>query len=239
MTFTAAQDGVEPARVAVTGDHATDFVIARDGCGGASLARGESCTVDIRFAPSAAGARTAAVHVVGATRTAISPEVPLTGTGGALPQGPKGDQGTKGDTGAPGIIGQQGVAGPQGPSGAQGTPGAQGVPGLPGATGAQGAAGAKGDPASATCRLTRGRSLRVTCAVSDEAATSRRVRVSLTKNGRTYATGTVRGTRTSLASFRRRAIRPGGYTLRIGSGKKVTKLRVQVTRAGTVKAARR
>jgi hypothetical protein len=51
--------------IATTGDAADDFLITGDGCTGQVVAAGgaASCTVRLRFAPSAAGARTAALRV--------------------------------------------------------------------------------------------------------------------------------------------------------------------------------
>lgn len=48
---------------ALTGAQAADFVVTRDTCEGQALALNASCVIDVRFAPTAAGPRQAAVTV--------------------------------------------------------------------------------------------------------------------------------------------------------------------------------
>lgn len=74
-----AQNGVT-----VTGPNAADFVITfNDGCAGA-LAPNASCSVQVKFTPSALGARQASLSF--ATNAAGNPnQVPLTGTGTPVP----------------------------------------------------------------------------------------------------------------------------------------------------------
>jgi hypothetical protein len=78
-------DDRSPIRIAsvrVTGEHAADFALAPGSCAsGTLLAVGESCTLAVRFAPSAPGERRATLEIDdGSLRT-----VPLRGTGGAVP----------------------------------------------------------------------------------------------------------------------------------------------------------
>ncbi len=73
--------------VALTGDHAGEFAVGVDSCGGVRLAPGGSCTVDIRFAPIAAGARRATVTLYEGDNILRSPHTAtLLGRGaGGLP----------------------------------------------------------------------------------------------------------------------------------------------------------
>jgi hypothetical protein len=65
-----------------------DFATAHDGCTGTDLAAGASCTFDVSFTPSAAGARNATVTVDGATLGNPYPTLTLSGLGSALPASP-------------------------------------------------------------------------------------------------------------------------------------------------------
>jgi hypothetical protein len=67
--------------VAVTGAQADDFLVTRDGCSGASVRSDgvDACAVNLRFAPSDAGARTAALRLRLAGGGTF--DVPLSGTG--------------------------------------------------------------------------------------------------------------------------------------------------------------
>ncbi|HEY4096942.1 MAG TPA: choice-of-anchor D domain-containing protein, partial [Baekduia sp.] len=68
------------AAVATTGAAADDFLVTGDACTGASVRSGgaDACTVRVRFAPTAVGTRTAALHLRYAGGTL---DVPLTGNG--------------------------------------------------------------------------------------------------------------------------------------------------------------
>ena len=97
---------VNVSRVVVQGTHPDDFIKSSDSCTGA-IAQLDTCSVGVRFAPEAVGARSAtlAIH----SNDAASPHtVTLSGTGSAAPVGPPGQDG---DDGAPG---PQGTGGPQG-----------------------------------------------------------------------------------------------------------------------------
>lgn len=64
----------------IGGTNAADFSISSDTCTMAVLAPGQSCAVDVRFAPTAAGARSASLIV--ASNAPSSPDsIPLTGNG--------------------------------------------------------------------------------------------------------------------------------------------------------------
>jgi virginiamycin B lyase len=93
-----------------------DFVIGSNSCLG-SIAPGESCQLQVSFAPGGQGARSATL-LIASNDNANSPlSVPLSGTGGNLPQGPQGLQGSQGP---PGTMGTQGPTGAQGPAGPAG-----------------------------------------------------------------------------------------------------------------------
>jgi hypothetical protein len=91
--------------VQVSGSAADDFVVLRDGCSGAALDPGTTCTFDVRFAPTPTGARAATLTVLGTTLGNPYPTIALTGIGAGLSTGAAG---TAGPTGAAGPIGQRG-----------------------------------------------------------------------------------------------------------------------------------
>lgn len=82
-----------------------DFLISSDGCSLATQWIGDSCTIGIRFGPSAGGSRAATLSI-----PSDDPAGPLTvglsGTGGSLPQGPQGPPGPQGLQGPPGPPGR-------------------------------------------------------------------------------------------------------------------------------------
>jgi hypothetical protein len=183
-----------------------DFAIAGEDCRGETLEPDESCPVAVRFAPSAAGARSALLTVAVAGSTA-SPGLALVGAGGALPAGP------------PGWPGPGGADGPSGAAGADGPAGVPGAAGPSGARGAQGRRGARGPAGRAvrvTCRASGGR-LRcraVTAAGKSRVAAGAAAR--LTRAGRLWARGPLgdlRATRQLRAGRYRLAVRHRGRWL--------------------------
>jgi virginiamycin B lyase len=228
--LTVRNDGPGPLhvrRVAVTGAQHDDFLISSDDCSQATLPVGGSCTVDLRFGPSATGAR-AATLTVPSDDPAGSLGVPLTGVGGALPAGPTGPAGPAGTpgtpgpagpAGTPGALGPAGTPGMQGPAGGQGpagAPGADGSPGPAGAPGAQGPAGPQGErgrDAAVTCKLKRRGRARVICTVK-LATVAGKIHWRLVKNGHVYRRGTARASRHS-ATIRLPHLARGRYALRI------------------------
>ena len=63
-TVTLTNDGssrLRPGSLGFGGDHAADYSVVSSSCTAATLLVGESCTATVRFAPSAAGLRTATV----------------------------------------------------------------------------------------------------------------------------------------------------------------------------------
>jgi hypothetical protein len=84
-----------------------DFLVDGGGCV-APIGPGLACTLQVRFAPSAAGDRTGELRVV-STDTSGPKTIGLSGTGVAVTaaaQGPKGDPGPAGAPGAPGAAGR-------------------------------------------------------------------------------------------------------------------------------------
>jgi hypothetical protein len=92
-----------------TGSDPQDFFVTSNSCLGA-IAPAASCAITVAFAPHAPGTRTAMLSI--SSNDPASPaSVPLSGTGGLLPQGPVGPTGPKGATGATGPRGPRGRSG--------------------------------------------------------------------------------------------------------------------------------
>jgi hypothetical protein len=89
---------VHISRAQVSSGNFDDFLISYDTCSGMTLWPGGTCTIDVRFGPSATGARSATLTVTG-NDPAGPMSIALTGTGGALPQGTQGTQGPAGSNG--------------------------------------------------------------------------------------------------------------------------------------------
>ncbi len=82
----------------VTGPASDDFLISADTCSGARLPIGAACMIDVRFGPSVSAQRGAIVTFT-SNDIAAPLLIPVSGTGGALPQGPSGPQGQPGKNG--------------------------------------------------------------------------------------------------------------------------------------------
>lgn len=137
----------------VEGANADDFLVSSQSCTRGTVAPGASCTVSIRFAPSAADAVASAELVLDANTTADVHRVGLTARSGGLPIGQPGEPGFDGSDGldgrdgadgATGADGSRGPAGPAGPAGSNGYNGYDGHDGAPGPQGARGPAGRTG-----------------------------------------------------------------------------------------------
>jgi hypothetical protein len=198
----------------VSGD-IDDFLLTSDGCSGTTVVSGTgsatpSCSVRVRFAPSVAGARSAALRIVSDGMNSTL-DVTITGTGGAPgagtpgPAGDKGDAGTAGATGATGATGVNGTAGPAGPDGSAGP------------IGPRGKAGKDGRDAICTVKRAK-RTPKVTCKLVSSAAG--KARATLTRQGKIYARGTV----ASLRATRKLGV--GVYTLRWGGRAVAVRVRV-------------
>ena len=148
---------LRPTRARITGEAASDFLIASETCTGEVVRPGNACAVQVRFSPESVGSRD--VTLVLDSNSSQRDTVRLTGsgadapagstgpTGPAGPAGPAGGSGPAGQTGPAGSngpAGQAGPAGPAGPSGNDGSAGAAGAPGADGSTGPQGPTGPAG-----------------------------------------------------------------------------------------------
>lgn len=195
VTVTAGSEELRIHNVQPSGADASDFIVTADECTGETLQPAETCTVLVRFAPSAEGPRPASLIVHAANFTGL--EIPLSGEGGQLPSGEKGTQGEPGKQGSQGVPGLQGPLGPKG------------EPGLLGSKGAKGARGPAGLNARVSCRLADNHH-KISCSVKLYGKTVKdSSQAWLTKGGRTYARGT-------LASLRPSRVTPSGaYTLRL------------------------
>ncbi len=114
QSLTVTNNGSAPlvvSGVLLGGSDPGDFLI--DNQCQQPVAVGTSCTVGVRFAPQAAGARSATLTLLTNAQTAPG-SVALTGTGGSLPQGPAGQTGATGAMGATGATGATGRPGPAG-----------------------------------------------------------------------------------------------------------------------------
>jgi hypothetical protein len=186
--------------VSITGTDPADFLVAANTCDTAVAAAG-TCFLDVRFAPQAAGARSATMAFDTNAPAGVLP-VALSGTGGSLPVGPQGATGPDGAAGPQGTPGPQGTAGP---NGAQGPAGGQGP------AGAQGPAGPRGRDVVITCKPGKVRNgrLRITCRVRYVAGSAR---VVLRRGKRTVASGAVRRGAARLTA-RGRVVKSGNYKL--------------------------
>ena len=131
VTVTAGSEALQIHNVQPSGADASDFIVTADECSGETLQPAETCTLLVRFAPSAEGLRSASLTVHAANATGL--EIPLSGEGGQLPAGEKGAQGEPGKQGSQGLPGQQGPLGFKGKTGAHGSKGAKGARGPAGA----------------------------------------------------------------------------------------------------------
>jgi hypothetical protein len=193
MTVTGGDVPLKITRIARTGADRGEFLLSDDTCSGQTLAHNDSCTVDVRFAPTSPGAKSATLSIT--DNTASAGATTLSGTGGDLPTGPVGPIGPIGPAGTAGTAGPVGPIGPIGPAGTAGTAGPLGTAGAKGPTGARGPRGATGPSTTVTCKVTKTTStkkIKVTCTVKTKKAATAR----LTSNGRTIARRTLKaGTR--------------------------------------------
>lgn len=224
VTLTNGSETTSINGLSLGGAAPDDFAIGNDGCSGATLAPGASCTFDVRFTPSQAGVRSATVTVAGATIGNSYPTLTLTGVGSGLQASP---------------------VGPSTPS----TPSTPAAPAAPtGATGSSGAderaGGAAGQVELVTCRTVSSVKGHPARKVKVQRCTARRVSgsVTFTATGATahaaisrgrvvYASGlaTSRGTgRWQLLIHKQRALRPGLYTLMLRTRHGVSRASLRV-----------
>jgi hypothetical protein len=99
-TLTVFSTGDRPLhvrRVATAGAAGDDYLITGDRCTGEAVTPGGSCTLTVRFAPTAQGDREANLEI--ASDAPATTTIDLIGAGGALPAGPPGPVGPSGPPG--------------------------------------------------------------------------------------------------------------------------------------------
>ena len=197
-------------RAALSGANPGDYVV-QNRCQ-APVSPAGSCVLAVRFAPQAAGPRAASLTLQ--TNAATQPPpVTLSGTGGALPEGP---------------------AGPQGDTGAVGATGVGGAPGAAGAIGPQGLAGKNGVVRLVTCRTVRRNGRRrkrcTTKNVSGPVTLTTPARAVIARRGVVYATGSAvrAGNGWRLMVTGRRTIAPGRYTLALRARGVTRRTRIRI-----------
>jgi hypothetical protein len=194
VSNTAGEIALRISSVKVVGSGSDDFIKMTDGCDGATVAPNGSCSVNVRFAPTATGSRAAVLRIT--DNAPGSPhDVSLSGNGSAAP------------TTGPGPAGQNGADGATGPAG---------PPGPMGATGPVGPRGPRGRDPKVSCKLRKKKGkTRIVCTVTFVAAARARAVARLTRHGRTYAHGslTVGRTRPTLRLHTLRALRAGTYRM--------------------------
>jgi hypothetical protein len=198
LSNTAGDIALKVSSVRVVGTNSDDFIKTTDTCEQATIAPDQSCAVNVRFAPTATGSRSAVLRIT--DNAPGSPhDVSLSGTGSAAPTtGP----------GPPGQDGATGLAGPVGPAGPTG---------MTGAAGLAGPTGPRGRDASVRCRIRKSKKGKITvvCAVTLAAPARSRAVARLTKHGRVYARGaaTVGRAQSTVRLRPLRALHPGRYRL--------------------------
>jgi hypothetical protein len=157
QTVTITNTGTAPLLISQVESAASDFLLT-DHCYN-EIEPGESCTVDVRFAPQEETTVASTLNIYSNDNTTLPRiEVTLKGKGGPPPTGKTGAAGPTGPTGATGETGtngETGAAGAKGETGATGASGAKGETGATGPTGTKGetgAAGAKGETGAAGAR---------------------------------------------------------------------------------------
>jgi hypothetical protein len=101
QTLDIANEGTAPlvlSGLTFGGQDPQDFLVSSNGCLG-EIAPGAGCQIGVNFAPQASGARSAEL-LIGSNDSAGPARIALSGSGGALPQGPPGPQGPAGRDGS-------------------------------------------------------------------------------------------------------------------------------------------
>jgi hypothetical protein len=109
--LTITNTGDAPLRIAradVVGADADDFVVGTDTCSRETLPAAGACSVRVRFAPTAPGARAATLRL---TSNAATSDVALSGTAVVPPSTERGPAGAGGQNGARGPAGPRGAPG--------------------------------------------------------------------------------------------------------------------------------
>lgn len=216
QTLTITNEGLAPLSiygVSFSGADQGDFVLRSSTCG-VAIEPESSCQVSVSFAPQASGARAATMQITSDDYANSPLSISLSGTAGALPEGPVGPTGPAGNTGPTGLTGSTGPTGPIGPTGATGPTGPKGATGTPGqvilVTCTTSTKTVNHKPKKVTKCTTRPVPSPTTF-TSDALA-----RATLGRHGFTYATGTASKGRVVLHA--RRPLSAGRYTLTLVSG---------------------
>jgi hypothetical protein len=194
LSNTAGDIALKVSSVRIVGSNTDDFIKTTDACDQATVAPNQSCAVNVRFAPTTTGARSALLRFT--DNAPGSPhDVALSGTGAAAPTTGPGPSGQDGATGA------TGPAGPTGPTGA---------------TGPVGPRGPRGREPRVTCKLRKKKGkTTIVCTVRFVAPKNARAVARLTRRGRVYAHGSVKVGRASptLRLHTIRSLRAGTYRM--------------------------
>ena len=84
QTFTITDGGggtLNISQVAISGADASEFVLSNNGCDGAAVAPTQTCTLDIAFSPTSAGAQSDANLVITSDAPSSPDDIALSGTG--------------------------------------------------------------------------------------------------------------------------------------------------------------
>lgn len=207
VTLTNGSEQTSITGLTLGGAAPNEFAIAHDGCTGTDLAPGATCSFDVSFAPGQTGVRSATVTVAGATIGNPYPTLSLSGVGTS----PLADTGSPTTPSGPAT--STAVTTPN-PGGNGTNPSDRTNPAQPNGTielvTCKPNRKAKGHPELCTAKLIPG-PLTFTATASAARATISRGRV-------VYATGTATALgpgRWELVIHKRRALRPGLYTLRL------------------------
>jgi hypothetical protein len=87
-TFTITNQGSQPLNIGAVyrdGSNSAEFLKSADSCGNLSLAALQSCTIQIEFTPTTAGAKTATLEIPSNDSTTPTFQIQLTGTGVTVP----------------------------------------------------------------------------------------------------------------------------------------------------------
>jgi glycine rich protein len=116
QSVTVTNTGVTPllaTGLTFNGANAGDFLVTSDDCRGNTIDPGNSCIVNVNFAPQGQNTRGATLAIE--SNDPLSPAtVALSGTGSGLAAGPQGPAGPAGPQGPTGPTGPQGPPGPAG-----------------------------------------------------------------------------------------------------------------------------
>jgi hypothetical protein len=217
VTLTNGPEKMSITGLSLGGSAPDDFVIGHDGCTRTDLAPGASCSFDVSFAPVQTGTRSATVTVAGGTVGNTYPTLALSGVAAGSPVNPAGltDQGDPGTPNAPTALGG-------------GTdPAHRTEPARPAV-----------NIELVTCKPSHHKSRLQQCTaklvsgVRTFTATATTARATISRGRVVYATGqatAVGAGRWELEIHKRRALRPGLYTLTLRTRHGVRRVSLRVS----------